>query len=182
VSRNNDNPVFLYVATYDNQNDAKTDFDALGQLRRDGLIGLYDAALVTRDYDDKVHIRSDEKPTQRGAAMGLGLGSVAGWGISAIIGAFFPPYLLAGAALGAIDGAVIGHLRDGLPRKDLKELGETLNDGTAAVVLLAESTVKEAAQKAVKRASKEIEKEITGGAKELNRDIDTIVDAATTAS
>jgi uncharacterized membrane protein len=107
---------------------------------------------------------------------------VAGLGISAIIGAFFPPYLLAGAALGALDGALIGHFREGLPRKDLKELGQTLTDGTAAVVVVAESTVAQAMQKAVKRASKQLEKEITGDAKALNREIDTLVDATASAS
>jgi uncharacterized membrane protein len=174
--------VFLYVATYDNSEDAKTDFEAVGQLHRDGLIGLYDAALVTRDNDDKVHIKETEKPTQRGAAVGLGVGGAVGLGVSAIVSAFFPPFLLAGAALGALDGAVIGHFREGLPRKDLKELGQTLNDGTAAVVVLAESTVAEEMQKVVKRASKQLEKEITGGAKELDRDIDTIVNEATSSS
>jgi uncharacterized membrane protein len=182
MARQNDKPVFLYVATYANQDDAKTDFDAVKQLHQDGLIGLYDAALVTRDYDDSVHIKTIEKPTERGAAAGLGLGGVVGLGISAIIGAFFPPYLLAGAAVGALDGAVIGHLREGLPHKDLKELGQSLTDGQAAVVVLAESTIQQAMQKAVKRASKQIEKEITGGAKQLNREIDTAVDSMPSAS
>ncbi len=179
MSRHNDNPAFLYVASYGNREDAKSDFDAVQQLHRDGLIGLYDAALVTRDGDDRVHINTIEKPTERGAAVGLGIGAVAGLGISAIVSAFFPPYLLAGAALGALGGGAIGHLRDGLPRRDLKELGQTLNDGTAAVVVLAESTVEQAMQKAIRRASKQIEKEITRGAKQINREIDTIVDAAT---
>src|SRR5262245_49523472 len=107
MARNSSKPAFLYVATYDNPEDAKTDFEAVGQLHRDGLIGLYDAALVTRDDDDKVHIKETEKPTQRGAAAGLGLGAVAGVGAAAVIGAFFPPFLLAGAALGALDGAAI---------------------------------------------------------------------------
>jgi uncharacterized membrane protein len=89
---------------------------------------------------------------------------------------------LAGAALGALDGAAIGHFREGLPRKDLKELGQTLNDGTAAVVVLAESTIAEAMQKVVKRASKQLEKEISGGAKELDREIDTIANEAASSS
>src|SRR5262249_41594287 len=87
-----------------------------------------------------------------GGRPGGGRAAVAGAGAAAVTGAFSPPFLLAGAALGALDGAAIAHLRDGLPHKDLKELGKTLNDGTAAVVVVAESTVQEAMQKVVKRA------------------------------
>jgi uncharacterized membrane protein len=182
MSRNDEKHVYLYFATYHDPEDAKADLETVGQLHRDGLVGLYDAALITRDVDGQVHVKQTELPTRRGALAGMGIGVAAGAGLNAIAGAFLPPYILAGAVLGAINGGVMAHERDGLRRDHLKELGKSLSDGTAAVVVLAESTVAQAMQKAAKRESRQIETEMVVDADRINREIDAMFDTAVSAT
>jgi uncharacterized membrane protein len=176
--RSHDKQVYLYFATYHDPEDARADVEEVGRLHRDGLIGLYDAALITRDADGRVRVKQTELPTRRGTLAGMGIGAAAGAGLSAISGAFFPPWILAGAVLGAINGGVMVHERDGLRRDHLKDLGQVLSGGTAAVVVLAESTVAQAMQQAAKRSSKRVETEMVVDADEINREIDALLEAA----
>ena len=74
--------------------------------------------------------------------------------------------LLAGA------GGLTGHLRKGISRGDLKDLGDELEAGSAAVIVIGESKIEEQLEKATKRANKLIEKQIDADADELEREID----------
>ena len=56
------------------------------QLYFDGVIGVYDAAVVSKDATGQVKINKTEMPTQYGAWGGLAVG--------ALVGIFFPPYLV----------------------------------------------------------------------------------------
>jgi uncharacterized membrane protein len=165
-----DRPVFVYVAAYDNADDAKSDYEAVKELHKAGLVGTYDSALITKDAEGKVHLTKTEKPTQHG----LEAGAVAG----AIVGLFFPPILLAEVAVGAAAGGILEHVRKGLPSKDLKELGETLDSGSAAVIVIGESKVEEAVNKAVTKATKVVEKQVTDDAKQFNKDLEAAVKAS----
>jgi hypothetical protein len=57
-------------------------------------------------------------------------------------------------------------------REDLKELGDELNAGSAAVIVLGESKIQEQLEKALTRNNKLIEKQIDADADELKREID----------
>jgi len=162
-------PIFVYIANYDKVEDAKADYQAVKDLHRAGVIGTYDAALVTRDANGRVHIHETEKPTEHGAEAGLATGAVAGGVAAAVSGVFFPPIALAGAAVGALGGAAIGHLRRGLPRKDLDEIGDALRDSEASVVVVGQSTLDKAVKAALKSASRQLEREIDDDADELKR-------------
>ena len=67
---------------------------------------------------------------------------------------------------------MIGHLRGGVSRDDLKELGDELEAGNAAVIVLGESKIEEQLEKAVTRSNKLIEKQVDADADELKREID----------
>jgi uncharacterized membrane protein len=67
--------------------------------------------------------------------------------------------MLAGAVVGALGGAVIGHLSRGLPREDLDEIGDALRNSEASVVVIGESTLDRAVKSALKSASRELERE-----------------------
>jgi uncharacterized membrane protein len=67
---------------------------------------------------------------------------------------------------------LIGHLRGGVSRDDLKDLGDELEAGSAAVIVLGESKIEEQLEKAVTRANKVIEKQVDADADELKREID----------
>ena len=160
--------VVVYVATYANVNDAKTDYAAVKQLYAAGIIGTYDAAVISKDATGKVTISKTEKPTQYGAWTGLAVG--------ALIGLFFPPYLIWEAAIGAAAGALIGHFWRGLSRSDMKQIGDTLQDSTAALIVIGQSKLQEALQDATKHAIKQFEKELTTDVKSFNKDLTEAVD------
>ena len=159
-----DRPVFLYAAIYDNIADAELDYEAVFELHAMGAIGTFDSAVIRKEEDGKVRVSKTEKPTQHGAWTGAGVG--------ALVGILFPPALIGSAIVGASAGGLIGHLSGGISRGDLKELGDELEEGSAAVIVLGESKIEEQLEKAVKRANKLIEKQINADAKELEREIE----------
>ena len=66
-----------------------------------------------------------------------------------------------------------GHLSRGMSRGDVKELGDELDAGSAAVIVCSASLqIEEQLEQATKRANKLIEKQIEGDADELEREID----------
>jgi uncharacterized membrane protein len=158
-----DKPVFVYAATYAERSDAEADYDALLDLHAANLVGTYDVALITKDLDGKVHVMKHEKPTQHGAWTGIAVG--------AVVGVLFPPSIIAGAAVGGVAGGVIGHVRRGMSRGDAKELGELLEEGQAALIVVGESRLEEQLDKALTRAEKSIEKELDADAKEFEREL-----------
>jgi uncharacterized membrane protein len=162
--------VFVYVGVYDDPDTAVADYDAVKDLHSTGVVGTYDAAVVDREADGKVHVHKHEKPTQHGAWSGLAAG--------ALLGIFFPPGIVAAGVLGAAAGGVVGHLWRGMSRKDVKELGETLDTGEAALIVVGESKLDQALAKAMKRANRTMEKEIDADAKELRRELDRAIDQA----
>ena len=159
-----DRPVFLYAAIYDDIAEAEADYDAVFDLHAVGAIGTFDSAVIERDADGKVHVHKTEKPTQHGAWTGAGVG--------ALVGLLFPPALIGSAVVGATAGGLVGHLRGGISRGDLKELGEELEAGSAAVIVIGESKIEEQLEKAITRANKLIEKQLDADADELRRELD----------
>jgi uncharacterized membrane protein len=159
-----DRPVFLYAAVYDDIADAEADYEAVFDLHAAGAIGTFDSAVIEKDEDGKVHVHKTEKPTQHGAWTGAGVG--------ALVGILFPPAIIGSAIVGAGAGGLIGHLRGGVSRDDLKDLGDELEAGNAAVIVLGESKIEEQLEKAVTRANKLVEKQVDADADELKREID----------
>ena len=158
-----DRPVFLYAAVYDDVSDAQADYESVLDLHAAGLVGTFDAAVIEKD-DGKVHVHKTEKPTQHGAWSGIAVG--------ALVGILFPPAVIGTAIAGGVAGGGAGHLWKGMSRGDLKDLGEALDDGDAALIVIGESKVDEQIEKAVKRAKKVIEKEIDAEADELKRAVE----------
>jgi uncharacterized membrane protein len=160
-----DNPMFLYAGEYDSVEDAKADLEALKELHSEKFVGTYDAAVLTKNDEGKVKVVDKiEKPTQHGGWAGLAVG--------AAIGLIFPPSLLAGALVGAGTGALIGHLKGGMSRTDLKALGEMLDESEAALIVIGEETIERGVDEAIKHAKKEMKKEVRADAKEMERAID----------
>jgi len=155
--------VVVYVASYANLDDAKADYAAVKQLHRDGVIGVYDAAVVSKDASGHVKVHGTEKPTEYGALSGLAVG--------ALVGIFFPPYLVWELAAGAVLGTLIGHFWAGMPFADLKHIGDTLQANTATLIVIGKSKLREALTKAVKHAVKDFEKELSTDAKAFDKDL-----------
>ncbi len=145
-------PIFVFIGQYDDPVLAKADLDIVHELHHTGVIGTYDAAVVTKEADGKVKIHKHEKPTQHGAWTGAVVG--------AVVGIIFPPSIIGTAAVGAVAGGLIGHFWRGMSRKDIHEMGELLDTGEALLIVAGRDKLSAALDKAGLKAAKRIEKEI----------------------
>ena len=123
----------LVAIAYPNETTASEVAQTLVELQKEHSIEFDDLVVAIRKDDGKIKLRQSFNPAGTGAAGG------ALWG--GLIGLiFFMP--LVGAAIGAASGAAAGALTDvGVDDSFMKELGEKLQPGNAAVfVLVRQST------------------------------------------
>ncbi len=100
----------------------------LGEAMQARIIEVDDAVIVTRDQAGKVELQ------QTGSAAAAGAAGGALWG--GLIGLLFLAPLV-GMAIGAATGAATGALADyGVDDRFMKELGEKLEPGGAALIVL----------------------------------------------
>ena len=158
----NDN-VFVFIGTYTSTEAAWEDYDSVKDLHSRGVIATYDAAVVNKDTDGKVHVRQREKPTEKGAWTGVAIG--------AVVGILFPPALIASAAIGAAVGGLAGHLWHGMSRPDMKDLGEALDAGTASLVIVGKSELAKKIAQATAHAQMRVEKELKINAKDFEKEL-----------
>ena len=164
---------FVFVGTYSDVTDAEADYEAIKDLHTEaGLIDAYDAALVVRRDDGKVKIsKKHETPTRVGGVLGGGIGLATGLVIALFPAAAIGAGLLAATtAGGAVIGAVAGHAAMGMSRKDLQELGEQLDAGTAGVIVVGVSDMEAKIKAAMKRAAKLEEKQLKADQAEIEKD------------
>ena len=152
---------FILVATYPDEAAAQDDYQVVKNAHAAGLVGSYDAAVITKDANGKVHENKDETATRHGAWWGIAAG--------AAVGVIFPPAVLASAAVGGVIGGVSGHLAKGMSRSEAKELGDFIDPGQAGLVIVGEGKVEDAIKKAVTRAEKQTAKELDVPPKDLDK-------------
>ena len=163
--------VFIYIGTYPSEGAARADYDVVKDLHAACAVGTYDAAVVTKDDAGKVHVHQDDTATRHGAWGGAAVG--------AVVGILFPPSIIASAAVGAAVGGVGGNLWRGMSRADVKEFGDIIDDGQAALVIVGESKLQQAMDKAGLKAEKHVAKELDVSAKDVDQ---AVQEAATEVS
>ena len=149
--------LFVYAGVYGGVDDAIEDYELIKQLHTEaGLIDAYDAAVVERNDKGKVKIvKKHETPTRVGGVLGGGIGLATG-----LVIVLFPAAAIGGGLLlgttagGALLGSVAGHAAAGMSRSDLKELGESLDDGQAGLVVVAVADMEAKVRDAMKHAAK----------------------------
>lgn len=114
------------VAVYSDVSEANGDWDSLEEAANSGRVEIADAALVENHRGESVILR-------RQSHHGWGKGAVAG----AVVGILFPPSLIGAAAVGAGGGALVARMTRALGRGKVKDLGETLDTGEIAIVVVA---------------------------------------------
>jgi uncharacterized membrane protein len=121
----------LIAIAYRDQATAERVRDRLGEAIKAKVIEIDDAVVLTRNEDGKVKLHQAVNPTATGAAGG------ALWG--GLIGLIFlAPFV--GMAVGAAAGAAGGAMSDyGVDDRFMKELGEKLTPGSAALIVLVRS-------------------------------------------
>ncbi|MEA2177988.1 MAG: hypothetical protein QOG77_1285 [Solirubrobacteraceae bacterium] len=118
----------LIAVAYPDRGTAEEVLETLGRLQTERSIEIEDAVIVARDEEGKVKLHQSVKPAAAGAAGG------ALWG--GLLGLLFLAPLL-GMAVGAAAGGAAGALADtGVDDRFLKELGNKLEPGGAALIVL----------------------------------------------
>jgi uncharacterized membrane protein len=113
------------VAVYEDRAEAEADWWSLEANAEAGKLTIADAALVENDGGESVIL-------DRQSHHGWGKGAVVG----AVVGVLFPPSILASAAVGAGGGALLASMTRGLGRRHVQELGEVLDSGRSAVIVI----------------------------------------------
>ena len=152
---------FVLVATYPDEATAREDYQVVKDAHAAGLVGSYDAAVVTKDASGKVHENKDETATRHGAWWGVAAG--------AALGVIFPPSVLGAAAVGGMAGGVSGHLARGMSRSQAKQLGDFIGPGQAGLVIVGENKVEDAIKKAVTRAEKQTAQDLDVDPKDVDK-------------
>ncbi len=163
----------VYAGVYGSLDDALADYDAVHALHTEAnLIDAYDAAVIERKADGKVKIvKKHETPTRVGGVLGGGVGLATG-----IVIALFPAAAIGGGLLaattgtGAVLGSVAGHAAGGMSRKDLKELGESLDEGQSGLVVVAVADMEAKVERAMKHAQKVEAKQMKADTKKIEED------------
>src|SRR5262245_36164058 len=119
----------ITVAAYDDLTKAQTDWAQVESAGDANSIYISDAAMLERDSDGLV------ETIHRQSHHGWGKGAVVG----AVWGLLFPPAIIGGAVAGAVGGGVIARLNRSLDRGDLKELGEAMDAGQNAIVVVTDA-------------------------------------------
>ena len=121
----------LVVLGLDNREDAERVVELAGDLAKQQLLQLEDTAYAYKDDKGKVRIQQTMSVTGTAAAGGALWGTLIGL-------IFLNP--LAGLAVGAATGAIAGKLTDvGINDDMIKQIGQQLQQGKAAVFVLARS-------------------------------------------
>jgi uncharacterized membrane protein len=163
----------VFVGTYPDLESAEADYDLVKELHsKEGLMDAYDAAVLHRRDDGKVKIaHKHETPTRVGGVLGGGAGLATG-----LVVALFPFAAVGGGLLaatsvgGAVLGALAGHAAAGMSRDDLKELGESLDEGEAGLVVVGVTDMEARIEEAMRRSEKMQKKQLKADAKALERD------------
>lgn len=158
---------FILVATYPDELTARDDYESVKDAHAMGLVGSYDAAVITKDTSGKIHESKHETATRHGAWWGIAAG--------AAVGVLFPPSIIGAAAAGGVIGGISGHLAKGISRSEAKELGDFIDPGEAGLVVVGESKIAVPLQRAVTRAEKQTAKEIGVSPKEVDRILDQAI-------
>lgn len=166
--------LIVFAASYTTLDAAEADYQAVRDCYlTSGLLGTYDAAVITKDEAGKVRIViKQEQPARPGAWGGLGIGLVGG----ALV-ALFPAVgtgtdLLLATAGGAGLGALAGRVSAGLKRADLKDLGELLDEEQSGLVVVAASDLGDRVEHVIKRARKLTKKPLTADQGAIEQDIE----------
>jgi uncharacterized membrane protein len=136
-----DKPVQIFVASYDNEVGAKQSLKDFQAMHREGSIDLIDAAVIVHTAEGKVKFEETADPSGKKWAK---RGAIAG----GLVGLIFPPSIIVGAAVGGGAGGIWGKVRDkGFKDEDLKAVGESLPEGSSAIIAIAEDQVLDRLQK-----------------------------------
>ena len=165
-----DKTLSVIIGQYDTVEDAVEDLGYVLDNRDEHLYSFFDGAVVSKDENGKVSIvRKHETPVSMGAWGGLVVG--------AVVGLVYPPALLELGAVGAATGAIVGHFSRGMSSGDIKELGDSLDEAKAALIIAVDEESAAVTQSIMGRARSITVKPVAA----KSSDIDAAIEAAAKA-
>lgn len=160
MSETSETAAYAYVAAYRSPERARTDHKVLRRLRSEQGAGALEIALVFKDDDANVHLRKRERETGKGAIAGVGIG--------ALLGILVPfAAIPVTVSVNAAKGGLMSYYRKGMSRADITALGEALDAGEAALVVLSRRDLRETLDRALQGADATVQRRIQGRATEL---------------
>ncbi|RUM77353.1 MAG: hypothetical protein DSZ12_00350 [Sulfurovum sp.] len=167
--------VAVYIGTYSDLSAVNSDYKSVIELRLDNeMSDVFDAAIIKKtDLDNVLIIKKYESPTIEGGLIGGGVGLVAG-----LLATLFPELAVTEAmvgeasALSAAVGATAGHLDAGMSRSDLKDIGNSLQEGEYALIVTAMTDVGDRIEAAMSASEQYIQKKLNVDMDKLNKEID----------
>ena len=118
----------LIVLTFDDTEQAGQALEALKKAQSGGYVKIDDAAVIVKDESGKVEVKNQMDTGVKWGAVGGGVLGLL------LAGLFFP---LAGLAVGAIGGALVGKAMDlGVDKKFVQDVTEALKPGNSALFVI----------------------------------------------
>jgi hypothetical protein len=117
-------------------------------------------------------VKRDDGGKSHGTRTGLSIGLASGLAV-----ALFPAVALGGALLvaggsGAGIGAIAGHIARKTPSKDLEAISETLDAGSAGIVLVVDPADADEVETLLTNATRVTRRELAVDSDELDEDVD----------
>jgi uncharacterized membrane protein len=163
---------YLIVAQFAEMENTQAAYDTLVELEKTTSLRIDGVVIASADAEGKIDVA---KATDHSTRRGLGWGVVGG----IVLGALFPPTILASALTVGGIGALVGKGRNLHHRKEIaEELEGIMAPNTTGIIALVEDTavveIEKALAKADKVVSKAVDKEI---AAEIDREAQMEKDA-----
>ena len=121
----------LVVLTFEDTHQATEAYEALKRAQGFGQLKIDDAAVIVKQESGKVEIKNQLDTGVKWGAVGGGL-------LGLLLASLFFP--LAGLAIGALGGALVGKTLDlGVDQKFVRDVTETLKPGSSALFVIGKS-------------------------------------------
>jgi uncharacterized membrane protein len=129
-------PATVAVATYANKNNADQDYETVRSAKSDGQLDHLAIAVVTKEADGGLKIDRHDS-TAKHLAWGGGILGAAATVAVAPLGIVFLGPLVANTAVYAGAGGLVGHFWKNVSKDDARALGDTLEAGEYALLIVA---------------------------------------------
>jgi uncharacterized membrane protein len=127
-----ENPIDLIIARFGNQEQAVEVLEELKHLKKEKMIGLWNAAVIMKDENGKLFFKETVQTV--GIKRSLGICGVLGAIIGILAGG-----PIAGIVLGSGSSTLTGKFIDmGFDEQELREIGYSLGAGSSAIIAIIE--------------------------------------------
>lgn len=163
------------AAQYADEDQAMADFVQVVAHLKDSehKYEYFDAALIRRAMDGELTvIKREETGKHRSTKKGLKIGLATGLAVALFPAVALGSALVVAGGSGAGIGAIAGHIARKSPSKDLEAISETLDAGSAGIVLVVDPADADEVATSLTNAAKLTRKDLAVDNEELDQEVD----------